>query len=233
MPDLPTYHIHRATAPISIDGVLGEADWQAAEVVSLVETEHGIAPKQRTELRLLWDDDYLYVGFHCIDIDIYSDITERDGPLWEQEVVEAFIDDDSNGITYLEYEINPRNALVDLYVVNRNGRRDDIQFMQEWNSTGTRHVVSVDGNPAKLGTDDRSWTVEWALPWTDFATAKHAPPIDGDTWRGNFYRIDRAHVDGMRVEADDEYSAWSATGEINFHRPDRFGTLLFTTEPVR
>jgi hypothetical protein len=232
MPDLPTYVVKRATAPIRIDGHLDEADWQAAEPIPLRETETGRVPNQATSVRALWDDDFLYVGFHCIDASIWSPYVLRNDPLWEQEVVEVFIDDNGNGITYLEYEINPRNALVDLSVINRDGNRDTIRFMTEWDSLRLRHAAHVDGDPARNDTADRSWTVEWAIPWEDFATAPNLPPRDGDTFRANFYRIDRDHRPGAHPE-DDEYSAWSPTGAINFHVPKRFGTLAFSTETVR
>jgi len=134
-------------------------------------TDTGRTPRQKTEVRVLWDETCLYVAFHCRDDDVWATIAERDGPLWEEKVVEVFVDDDRDGITYLEYEINPLNALVDLYVVNRTGRREDVKFMLDWNSDGIRHAVTVDGDPTQRGTPDRSWTVECAIPFTDFATA--------------------------------------------------------------
>ncbi len=226
MPRTRKYTVKRATRPIVIDGTLSEPDWKAAKAIKLVETVTGDAPNLATEARALWDDDYLYVAFHCVDTHIYSQYTQRDDPLWEQEVVEVFIDDNLNRITYLEYEFNPRNALVDLYVVNRNLDRDQIQFMAEWNSRSIRHAVTVDGDPASRESTDRSWTAEIAFPWDDFATAPHFPPHGGDKFRVNLYRIDRDR-DG------DEYSAWSPTGEINFHRPDKFGEFVFSSDPVR
>jgi hypothetical protein len=36
----------------------------------------------------------------------------------------------------------------------------------------------------------------------------------------NLYRIDR-------VPRLDEHSAWSPTGVLNYHRPEKFGELLF------
>lgn len=221
LPDLPITLCRRASAEIRIDGVLDEPDWQAAEQIHLVSTESGAPPMQPTTLRLLWDDECLYVAFDCVDSDAWATIDRRDGELWEEEVVEVFIDDDSDGRTYLEYEINPLNALVDLYVLNRTGERDGIQFMLDWNSTGIRHAVRVAGNPRERGENDTGWVAEWAIPWADFTTAPHLPPRNGDTWRANFYRIDRA--------AQDEYSAWSPTGAINFHVPARFGTIVFST----
>lgn len=35
-------------------------------------------------------------------------------PLWDEEVVEAFIDDNGDGIGYVEIEINPLNTLLDI-----------------------------------------------------------------------------------------------------------------------
>ncbi|HRS95224.1 MAG TPA: carbohydrate-binding family 9-like protein [Candidatus Latescibacteria bacterium] len=224
LPELPVYVCRRTARPISVDGILDEPDWGAAEPMRLVRTESGAVPEQPTSVRVLWDDEYLYVAFECVDTDVWATIEERDGALWDEEVVEVFVDDDSDSRTYLEYEINPLNALVDLYVLNRTGRRDAIKFMLDWNSSGIRHAVRVDGDPRRRGSSDRGWTAEWAIPFGDFTTAPNIPPRNGDAWRINFYRIDR----GDR----DEYSAWSPTGAINFHVPERFGTLVFSTETV-
>lgn len=223
---LPLYVCRRATGPIAIDGRLDEPDWRSVEPMVLRLTDTGRTPRQKTEVRALWDETCLYVAFHCRDDDVWATIAERDGPLWEEEVVEVFVDDDRDGITYLEYEINPLNALVDLYVVNRTGRREDVKFMLDWNSDGIRHAVTVDGDPTRRGTPDRSWMVECAIPFTDFATAPSIPPENGDAWSINFYRIDR----GREL---DEYSAWSPTGAVNYHIPSRFGTIVFSTEPAR
>jgi hypothetical protein len=207
-----------------IDGLLDEPDWSAATPMNLVLTDTAATPKYSTTVCVLWDDTYLYVGFDCVDPDVWATIDKRDGELWDEEVVEVFVDDDCDGRTYLEYEINPLNALVDLYVVNRTGERDQIRYMIDWNSTGLKHAVSVDGDPRQRGTRDRRWTAEWAIPFADFATARNLPPRNGDVWRINFYRIERSDRD--------EYSAWSPTGAINFHVPARFGAMVFSTDAV-
>jgi hypothetical protein len=93
--------------------------------------------------------------------------------------------------------------------------------MFDWESTGLQHAVSVDGHLNQRDQEDRSWTVEMAIPLVDLATAPHIPPLEGDRWRVNLYRIDRA-ADG------DEYSAWSPTWEINYHVPSRFGEIVFS-----
>jgi hypothetical protein len=62
--------------------------------------------------------------------------------------------------------------------------------------------------------------VEIAIPWEDFVTAPHLPPLSGDRWRINLYRIDR-------YQGQEELSAWSPTGQPTFHVPGQFGELIF------
>ena len=70
--------------------------------VPLLRNQDGAAPRFETTARLLWDASYLYVGFACEDTRIYATMTDHDAPLWEQEVVEVFVDANRDGIGYVE-----------------------------------------------------------------------------------------------------------------------------------
>jgi len=214
----PEYVCHRRTGTIVVDGLLDEPAWLAAEAVQLREDGTGGPPRQRTTVRALWDDEYLYVAFHCEDTDIWGITIERDQPIYEQEVVEVFLDADRDGVGYVEIEVSPLNAVLDLFMLIRDGRTKGLWC---WDSPGLRTAVVVEGDPMRKGTDDRSWTVELAIPFADMLTAPHIPPALGDVWHANFYRIDRA-------EDGDEFSAWSPTYRRNYHTPERFGRLVFT-----
>lgn len=218
MPERDMYMCHRAATPIVIDGILDDPAWFQAVAVSLVQAASGHAPRQATTARLLWDDNYLYIGFHCEDTRIFASMRERGMHLWEEEVVEVFLDDDNDDYSYAEFEVNPLNTILELYIMKRG---DVWKQLWDWQSPNMRTAVMVDGDPTDPDSTDRSWTVEIALPWEDFCTAPHLPPQVGDLWRMNLYRIDRSS-DG------DEYSAWSAPGRNAFHTPERFGWLQFT-----
>ena len=179
---------YTATPPV-INGVLDDPVWQQAEVVQLVRNQDGATPRFETIARLLWDEAFLYVGFACQDTRIYATLTARDAPLWEEEVVEIFVDDKGDGVSYVEIEVNPLNTLLDLFVLNRPPQ--PFRPLFDWDSVGMRHAVSVDGDPRDPHSADRGWQVEMAIPWADFATAPHQPPQVGDVWRINLYRIDR------------------------------------------
>lgn len=217
MDSLPVYVCRRARGSITVDGRLDEPDWGRAEAVALVTADTGMAPRQGTTARLLWDDAYLYVAFDCADDDIWGTTTERDRDIYMQEVVEVFLDAASSGTAYVEIEVSPLNAVLDLFMLWRDDRR---RGLWGWDSQGLQTAVQVDGDPWHRGTADRRWTVEMAIPMVDFEMAPHLPPQRGDTWRMNLYRIDRG-TEGV------EYSAWSPPRRLNYHTPSRFGVLLF------
>jgi hypothetical protein len=218
----PTYTCYRAARPIVIDGHLDDPSWQGAPPIALRLTDSGGQPRQGTTVRMLWDDDYLYVAFFCEDSDIWGITTERDQAIYDQEVVEVFIDEDRDNYGYVEIEVSPLNAVLDLLMLNRDGQR---RGLWDWNSEGLRTAVQVEGDPTRRGTADRSWSVELAIPMCDLMQAPHLPPLPGDVWHINLYRIDRAAW-------GDEYSAWSPTGAINYHIPERFGRLVFSGQSV-
>jgi len=218
----PEYTCYRAAKPIVVDGRLDDDSWKGAPALPLVWADSGAQPRQPTAVRLLWDDQYLYVAFECQDDDIWGVTTERDKDIYNHEVVEVFVDDDCDDHSYIEIEVNPLNAVLDLYVLNRGG---PIKGLWDWDSEGMLTAVHVDGDPTRRGTADRAWTVEIAIPMRDFMTAPHLPPQPGDVWHANLYRIDRG-------TSGDEYTAWSPPGRINYHTPERFGRLVFSAIEV-
>lgn len=216
----PVYTCYRALIPLEIDGHLDDRAWEAAPWVPLVRAGTGGQPRQTTRACLLWDDDYLYVAFRCADDDIWGTTTERDQPIYDQEVVEVFLDADCDGRGYVEIEVSPLNAVLDLYML----LRDDVQRgLWGWDSEGLLTAVQVCGDATRRGTPDREWTVEMAIPFSDFFTAPHRPPLPGDEWLFNLYRIDRSPV-------GDDYSAWSPPLRLNYHTPACFGRLVYSGE---
>ena len=46
--------------------------------------------------------------FAAEDPDVHSDFVNQDDHLWEQDVIEVFIDADGNRRGYIELQVNPR-----------------------------------------------------------------------------------------------------------------------------
>ena len=205
------YYCTKINKKIDIDGNADKEEWRTAQAVHLVDTETGYAPGQPTWFKMLWNDHYLYICFMCADNCIMASMTEYNDKLYEEEVVEVFIDDDTDKKTYIEVEVNPLNAVLH-YCIHNDLRNGLIRFARVDKAIET----------AVFRDDEKGiWSVEIAIPFTEFITARNLPPQKGDRWHMNLYRIDRT------ASKNDEFSAWSPTGKINFHMPEKFGRLVF------
>jgi hypothetical protein len=223
--DRPTYHCPRATSAVRIDGVLDEPDWKHVTPARSFRLSHGKGnPAGKTRLKALWDDRALYLAFECDDRDVFSPYTRRDQPIYNGEVVEAFLATGDDPRRYFEFEVSPANVLFDAKLFNP-GPRDQRSFDKAWNAPGLRSAVRVDGTLTRRDDRDRGWTVEVAIPFADLGLPR--PVQAGDAWWANFYRVDRGRPE--------EFSAWSPTLTVppNFHVPARFGRLVFLGTPAQ
>lgn len=233
--DLPHYMCRKALSPIVVDGHLEEFAWQAAERIGRFTKVGDFRKPDRsdltifhhTEAAMVWDEEYLYIGFACVDPDMWTTMTQRDDPLWGEEVVEVFIDPDGDGKEYAELEVNPLNAVVDLKVSAKPEGGVGWSSM-EWDIEGLKTAVAVYGTVNEREDRDQGWTVEIAIPWTglkDIPPGITGPPEEGAQWRINLYRIERPKD---KKKVGDEYLAWSSVRILNFHVPERFGVVEFT-----
>lgn len=203
--ELPALLCLRSEAgPLMADATA--AFWRKLPVGTFREAASGVEPRQGTSIRAMWDAEELRVLFHAKDTHSWATLTERDGPLWEEEVVEVFLDPVGDLESYFEIEVNPLNTVLDLVLRrNRSGYVKD----SAWHCEGLRTAV------AQTAT---AWSAELAIP---FRGLLGTPPEAGDRWRVNFCRIDRP------PGVPRELTAWSPTGLANFHIPARFGILEF------
>ncbi|MBN2495028.1 MAG: hypothetical protein JXR96_10590, partial [Deltaproteobacteria bacterium] len=210
--------VKRSTGPVELDGRPDEQAWKKAPSTGrFVHTMTGAPAAQRTHLRALWDDDFLYLAFEMEDRDVWSELDGRDAELWKQEAVEVFLDADRDGRDYVELQVGPRGNLFDAYLPAPRANQND------WNS-GARAEVSIAGSLNKRDDADQGWSVELAIPWKDCGGRKQpavARPSIGDVWHANFFRLDQP-ADGPQQAA-----AWSPPRRADFHALDRFGELVF------
>ncbi|MHB1001660.1 MAG: carbohydrate-binding family 9-like protein [Armatimonadota bacterium] len=219
----PVYQCRKVPpGSITVDGNLNDPGWQSANVINeLMLSDGSNRAERRTSVRMCWDDRYLYISFDCDDPDIWGTMHKRDDPIFDEEVVEAFIDPDSDLIDYYEFEMSPRGVLFDAIIHNPTGLRADMTMNKEWDCEGWLTAVRVDGTLDNRDDVDKGWTAEWAIPFASILGADDLHPGNGDTWRINLFRID--------LTPTPEFSCWSPTLETpaNFHVPKMFGTLVF------
>ena len=81
----------RTDEPVRVDGKLDDQAWQKAEMINdLVQREpqEGEPGSEATEIRILYDDEYLYIGVICSDSrpdKIVASEMRRDAPLQDND----------------------------------------------------------------------------------------------------------------------------------------------------
>lgn len=202
---LPRLACQRSVLP-ALTGDSHSPFWETREPVLLRDVITGAAPVQATSVRVAWDVDEMRVLFRAEDTHIHATLTERDAPLYTEEVVEVFLDPVGDRECYFEIEVNPLNTVLDIVLRrNRSGYAKDVS----WNCEGLRTCVRREA---------AAWSAELSIPFRSVAAA---PPAPGANWHMNFLRIDRP------PGIPRELSAWSPTGIANFHVPARFGIVEF------
>jgi hypothetical protein len=247
----PLYRAGHTQDAIRIDGKLDEFTWAALPRVGRF---HDIRLPGRpdalpTEAALAWDSTHLYAAFTCVDPEPWGTMMQRDQHLWNEEVVEVFLDPDGDGRDYPELEVSPHNIVVDLLIPQPPDSSTDASIAARWDIEGLQTAVTK---------HEAGWIVEIAIPWTSLAGGGvRAAPREGDRWRVGLYRIERPggparssriaelqkKLDGApagqqadlskeleTLQATRQTLAWSPTRR-SFHDPERFGVVEFVLRP--
>ncbi|MFB9328047.1 carbohydrate-binding family 9-like protein [Paenibacillus aurantiacus] len=238
------YTCRRASEALALDGRLDKPFWSAAAWTDdFVDIEGDLRPKpaKRTRAKMLWDDDYFYVGAELIEDQIWATLRERDSVIFYDNDFEIFIDPDGDSHQYYELEINALNTVWDLLLVKPY--RDGGPAVNGWDIRGLRTAVHIDGVLGDPFADNRMWSVEIALPWSALreCAAEGRPPAAGEFWRVNFSRVEwQTEVrDGQYQKVVDPrtgkpYSednwVWSPMGLINMHYPELWGYVMFADD---
>ena len=260
---LKHYTACRTNGPIVVDGRLDEASWKDAVRSPRFEDleEPGRPALFDTRTAVLWDDDYLYVGFWVEDPDVRATYTVRDSMICEENDVEVFIAGED---TYYEFELNPLGTIMERFYVWQDVYAEagygtipefDLQgtnlvdtlggtktghahprgrrwVFREWDMPGMKWAVHVDGTINDPSDRDRGWTAEIAFPWQGLHHLADGRSLPAR--EGDTWRMDFS-----RFQWIDEGGyktcpgwAWNSHGIYDSHIPDRFSVIHFTEKVV-
>lgn len=218
---VPAWNCVYTTGTITIDGRVEEDAWRGAPVLSFfVPITHAPATTA-TEGRILWDDQHVYISFVAEDADLRAAETERDQPVYVDDVLEFFFQVQGEEHFYYNIEINALGTVFDAR--RAHPRQFDFQ--------GLRHAVQLRGTLNDASDRDEGWSLEIAIPFADIVELGGRAPTVGDRWRFHLSRYDYDD----RFEEGYELSSTAPLTRRSFHyRPD-WQELVFTkdAEPVK
>jgi len=235
------YVCYRTAQPLNIDGKLSEVAWQNAPWTQLfVDIEGDLKPKPAyaTKAKMLWDDDYLYVGAYMEEPHVWAKLTERDAVIFHDNDFEVFIDPDGDSHGYYEFEMNAYNTVWDLLLAKPY--REGGPPINSWDIQGLKSAVNIVGTVNQPDDVDEGWFVEIAFPMdvlNEYCGGVYAEA--GKQWRINFSRVqwqteakDGVYVKTINPETNKHYPednwVWSPQGFIDMHRPESWGFLQFS-----
>lgn len=193
----------RITDGIQLDGLLNEAAWASSPNISEIlqrEPREGVRPSEETEVRLLFDDDNLYIGVLCYDSEssgIIATQMARDATLSSDDRVEILLDTFLDRRNAFYFATNPAGALVDGLIIE-NGQTN-LEWDAIWDVRARR--------------TDEGWSAEFAIPFKSLNFNQN-----GLQWGFNFSRTIRRKTEEVRWAAarlDIRFTQVSEAGEID------------------
>lgn len=225
---------------LRIDGDINEPAWQKApwsKAFVDIEGDRKPLPLWDTKVKMLWDDNYLYIAAELAEPHIWATLTQHDTIIYHDDDFEVFIDPDGDTHNYYEYEINALSTDWDLLLTKPY--RDGGQAVNSWEIPGLLKGVKIYGSLNNPEDKDSCWTVELAFPLQVLReyNAGRKMPKAGDQWRVNFSRVDWIMLveDKQYLKKTNDQGktlpesnwVWSPQGVVAMHRPETWGYVQF------
>ncbi|MDB4917173.1 MAG: hypothetical protein JWM95_4817 [Gemmatimonadetes bacterium] len=198
----------RRTTPIAIDGKLDDAAWATAEPSTAFTQSYpqpGAPATDQTQVRILYDDDALYVGIRLFDThpdSIAAGLARRDADAstgiytdWVHLVIDSYHD----RRTAFRFSTTPRGVKKDVYTFNDGS--EDTNWDAVWD-VATR-------------VDSLGWVAEYRIPLSQLR-------FGGDSSSGRVW--------GLQVQRDiarrNERDSWAPWRQQDGAFVSRFGDLV-------
>ncbi|MCC7416887.1 MAG: carbohydrate binding family 9 domain-containing protein [Acidobacteria bacterium] len=168
----------RVSAPPVVDGLLGDEAWAQAkpsEGFRQRDPQEGAPATERTEFRVLYTTDTLYIGIECFDSNpagIVAGERRRDNDLVNDDTVSVVLDTFHDHRNSYLFRTNPLGAQYDAQVTDE-GKDVNVNWDEKWDAASR--------------TTDAGWSTEIAIPFKSL----RVPDNQGESWGLDVERVIR------------------------------------------
>ena len=253
----PTYDCWKVAAEVRVDGNLDEPCWRGKPVFALAGIADGSPPAYLTTIRMIWNDEYLYLGARIADPDVWSRAGLRDAECgrefaerasshrrsknpefhrFEADImtydrfVKFILDPDGDERDYIEFHVNPINNVFDAsWPQGFRKKWGDRKLKPNvvWSLPGLVTATQVDGTLNAPHDVDKGWSLEMALPWKSLAAFTKGA-CPPKVGEAWTAHLGRIHQKAPR--SGKIYWTWPVIGQVNCHLPHTYGRVVFADE---
>lgn len=197
--DAPTAAAARTSAPIRVNGILDEAAWQTAPPLTgftQLDPDEGRPVSEPTEIRILYDDDALYIGAWLYDRQaVTARLGRRDMAMEASDWLTVILDSNHDHLTVFGFEVNPAGVRRDQ---TRAGGQEDDSWDPVWE--------------AATAVSDSGWFAELRIPFSQLRFTGRATQVWG-------IQVER------QIARNQEFAVWSFTPRDQPGGIPRYGHL--------
>ena len=154
--DAPTARAALLAGTIHMDGVLDEEAWREAPVITGFiqnDPEEGRPASQRTEVRILFDRENLYVAARLLDTaDVSTRLARRDVYMPDSDWFSIAVDSYHDHLTAYRFMVNPSGVRSDEVLSGGESDHGDDSWDPVWQ--------------AETSVDEGGWSVEMRIPFS-------------------------------------------------------------------
>jgi hypothetical protein len=193
----PTLPVIRTDSPPTIDGELDDLVWGKSWVdpnFTQNFPEEGKPASERTEVRVLYDDDSVYIGVRCFDSQpdkIVARLTRRDRDIDSDKVIVDIGSKNDRASAY-HFQVNAAGVQVD------GIRFNDTDYSSDWDGRWYSEVSS----------DETGWTAELKIP---LVTLRYNGDVNSFGFQVRRYIARRSETDEW------SYVPRTAKGEVSYY----------------
>ncbi|MGH7678402.1 MAG: DUF5916 domain-containing protein [Gemmatimonadaceae bacterium] len=216
----------RREGAIVLDGNLEDAAWQRAAIASEQFTQSWPNPgkpgTERTEVRVLYDDDAIYVGARMFDSrpdSIAAQLARRDAGGIYSDWAHVIIDSYHDRRTAFRFTVNPKGVQKDVFTSNDN--QEDTNWDAVWD-VATR-------------VDSLGWVAEYRIPLSQlrFGTVSGERVWGFQFMRDIARRNERVSFNPWTPDGSGFVSRMGQlTGLVNLSQPQRLEVLPYVSAKV-
>lgn len=172
---------HFTSHTLTIDGNLDKEPWASAEwsrrFVDMVTGAPGIF---NTQAALLWNKQFLYIGFRAEEPFVEAHLTQRDSIIFLESDLELFID---GGDCYYELEVNAANCVYEVFFIWKDaytkGSRFDIPDFDVHQEKAYTFGGDYDRQGATFWKGTHPRGIRWAFTGYDLPGLQTAVQVQG------------------------------------------------------